>query len=102
MNSYITLQSPTKGADGMGGGKLTYVDVASLWAAVRPLNGKEYFEGQQLKANITHKVEIRYDNRVKSKCRFTYGARIFDIVGPPIDPDERGARMVCMCSEVER
>lgn len=98
MTTLLTLQQAGKAPDGMGGGKVTYTDITSLWGNVRPLSGTEYFAGQKLTNKVTHRIRIRYDERVKAKHRFVDGNRIFEIEAA-FDPDERKAEMLCICAE---
>lgn len=37
-----------------------YEDVKTVWAEIKNLNGKEFFEAQQVKSKISKKIKIRY------------------------------------------
>lgn len=77
----------------------SWQDFATVWAAVEPLNGREYFNSQQINAEITTRIRIRYRAGIKPNMRVVYGERIFDIQSV-IDIEERHAEMHLMCKEV--
>lgn len=95
----VILQSFTSVSDGGGGTVDTWADTATLWAAIRPLSGTERFQAQQVSANLTSEVEIRYRTGVNAQQRFKYGSRYFYIVQPPMNEGERNERLVCICEE---
>lgn len=47
-------------------------NVATLWAAVSPQTGTEGKEGEQVQAEITHKVRLRYRKGVQPEMRVLY------------------------------
>lgn len=40
-------------------------DYASVWASVEPLKGREYYEAQTLRQELTYKIRIRYSPSLK-------------------------------------
>lgn len=100
LNKRVILQSFTSVSDGGGGTVDTWADTATMWAAIRPLSGTERFQAQQVSANLTSEVEIRYRTGVVAQQRFKFGAsRYFYIVQPPMNEAERNERLVCVCEE---
>jgi SPP1 family predicted phage head-tail adaptor len=71
-----------------------------VWAAIEPLSTKELLHAQQISAELSVKIRIRFNNRVSAEDGVIYGDRIFEIVGPPINVDEVGAEMILMCKEI--
>lgn len=98
LNKRITLQQKTTAGDGAGGVTETWSDVATVWAAVEPLNGPERYQAQKLQTIITHKVTIRYRVGVSPKMRVVYSGRILEIV-EVIDPNERHEQLRLLCEE---
>jgi len=95
----ITLRESTAtGRDAAGGEILTWSDVATVWAAVEPISGREYFAAQQVNAETTHRIKMRYRPGVHSKMRVLFGSRTFDIESV-IDPEERHVELHLMCVE---
>jgi len=81
------------------GGKDTWYDYATAWGAMEPLRGREYLVAQQEGAEVTGRITIRYIAGVKSRMRWKYKSRIFDIVYV-IDPEERHVELQLMVKEV--
>lgn len=95
----ITLQNRTITPSGYGDNTVTYTDIATVWAAVMPLRGREYWSAQQIKATTTHEVEIRHRSDVGPEDRVAFGSRYFTI-DSVVNPEERGIKTVLLCSEV--
>ena len=87
LDKRITLQAnvPTKNSDGEYVD--TYIDVATVWAAVEPLSGNRYFQAQQANSDVSGVVRIRYRADVKPTMRIQYIGRYFKIVSV-INPNE--------------
>lgn len=73
--------------------------VATVWAAVDPISGKEFYANEQAGTSLTHKVTIRYRAGVRPGQRFLLGARKLAIESV-IDWQERHEHMLLMCREV--
>ncbi len=100
MNKRVKLQSPSRSSDEAGGATVTWTDVASIWAAIEPLTGKEpYVVAQQLQGQVSHKVTIRYRSGLTPGMRVLYDSRIFDVKSV-IDPKERHSILILACEEV--
>lgn len=99
LDKRVVLQTVSLVSDGGGGSTETWADTATVWAAIRPLTGTERFTAQQVSSSINSEVEIRYRAGVVAQQRFQYGSRLFYIVQPPINPDSKNERLVCVCEE---
>ena len=75
-------------------------DIATVWASVEPIQGREYIQLQNTQSELTTRIRIRYRPGIKAAMRVLYNDRIFEIVGPPIDPEERHLELQLMCKEV--
>ena len=73
-------------------------NVATVWASLEAMSGREFFASQQVQSEVTHKVTIRFRPGVAADMRIVHGGRVFGIVAPL--PDNRGTRLVLMCREV--
>lgn len=73
-------------------------DVATVWAAVEPIQGKEYIQLQNTQSEITTRIRMRYFAGVKPSMRVIYGDRVFNIQSV-IDFEERHIEMQLMCIE---
>ena len=71
-----------------------------LWAEIEPISGREYFSSQQVNAEISHRIKIRYRAGIKPNMRVKFGAaRVFNIVSV-IDLKEAHREIHLMCTEV--
>lgn len=95
----ITFQQATETYNDVGEPVTTWSDFKTVWAEVRPLKGEEYWSSQQVNAQITHRVNIRYLPGIDSTMRIKFKERYFDIE-PPLNADERNVRLSMYCKEV--
>ncbi|GAB4274628.1 phage head closure protein [Thermincola ferriacetica] len=75
-----------------------WFDVVTVWARIRDLSGREYFAAQQVQAEVSTEITIRYREGINTNMRVKYGSRIFGIQS--IIPDERKTELRLMCKEV--
>lgn len=96
----ITIQSESETADGAGGYGLAWTDLATVWASVEPLSGRELRQADQVQDETTHQVTIRYRSDVVpiGKYRISFGTRRFNVTSV-INPDERNVSLTLMCEE---
>ena len=71
----ITFQKPVKVPDGYKGHAVTWQDVITVWASMDPLSGREYFYAHQIKAEVTHRIRIRYNEKVTTEMRIKHKDR---------------------------
>lgn len=59
----------------------TWATIATVWAEVAPLAGREFFASQQVQSDISHRITMRYIPGVNltPADRVKFGTRIFDI-----------------------
>lgn len=95
----ITLTASVASQDSAGELILTYSGYAIKWASVRPMQGSELINAQQISAVVTHKVRIRYNDTVKPLDRITFGTRTFDIVSI-LNYQEKNIYQDILCKEV--
>lgn len=76
-------------------------DVCTVWAAVEPIQGREYILLQNTQSELTTRVRIRYRPGIKPSMRVLYGGRVFDIQSV-IDLEERHIELQLMCKEVNK
>ncbi len=86
---------------------------ARLAAKVQPLQGRDLERARQVDPRISHKVTIRaYRNAptelAGGRARLVYHPtaaddddRVFEVIGPPIDVEERHERLELTCRELQ-
>ena len=95
----ITIQSPPTALDAMNQPTGSYTTVATMWASIDPISGREYFAMQAVQSEVTHKITIRYCSLVKPNMQVLFGTRVFQIVSV-LNLEERNIEMQIMCYEV--
>ncbi len=103
LNRRVTLQSPSQSVDELGQPIPGWTDVATLWAAIRPMGSNERLAASQMQSGQTHVLTVRHTGSLAAATgawRIVYGARTFGIVGLPRNPDEAGRWLVFDCVEV--
>lgn len=99
LNRRITIQQPTVAKDQYKRVTTGWVDFKTVWAAVEPLNGREYIQAQNTNAEITVRFRIRYLPDVTNAMRVLYDGRVFNLNSPPIDLRGAHEEMHLMCVE---
>ena len=94
----ITIQEYVTARDSFGAEVPTWVDVATVWASVTPVSGKEYFASAQVNAEATTKITMRYLAGITPKMRVVFEARTFEIISL-LNFEERNIELNLMCKE---
>lgn len=95
----ITIEQPTETRDSMGGTITVWVPFATLWAAVEPISGREYFAADKVNAEESHRIRIRHYPGITSKMRAKWNDRTFNIRAV-LNIQERNREIHLMCLEV--
>lgn len=99
----ITLQQRSLAQDATGGQLTTWTDVATVWAEVMPLSGRELIAAQAVASETSHQITLRWqpvfaDPKTITAMRVVYHGRHFNI-GAAINEDERNRTLVLLVSE---
>lgn len=100
----VILQSPAGARDAVGERTTTWSNVATVWANVRPLTGREQIVASQRQQITDHVVEVRYSSALAAldaSWRVLYGSRVLTIDGA-VNADERKREFILYCTESER
>jgi SPP1 family predicted phage head-tail adaptor len=95
----VTLQRLVLTQGASGDLAQTWEDVTTVWGAVEPLSGREYWQAQQVAAETSIRVRLRYLAGVEQKMRVLYGTRVLEILSI-VDLDERHRELQLMCREL--
>lgn len=98
----ITVQrlvagSPSQNA--IGEPDESWTALATRWASVDPLKGRELIAAQQVASEVTGVIRIRHLAGVTSKMRVVFGARNYDVLAV-VNPDERNRETVMYVREL--
>jgi len=87
----------TKGTDGA---KVdAWTTLATIYAGLFPLRGREFFQSQAVQSELSHRIRIHFRRNVRPEMRMKYGNRIFDIQAI-INPEEANMYLDLMCREL--
>lgn len=99
LNRLLTIQVATEVEGTIGNSQtLTWADVKSVWASIRPLSSKEIATAGSIDASVSHHIKIRYYSGLTSRHRFVFGSRTFNIV-QLLNKDERNIEMNIIAME---
>ncbi|BCJ86455.1 phage head closure protein [Effusibacillus dendaii] len=99
LRNRVTIQKLTQTDDGMGGYTEGWGVVATVYASVHPLKGRELFDAQQVREHMTHRVTIRYRVDVTPDMRVLFGAKVFNIRSV-INVESKNRELQLLCEEV--
>ena len=93
----VTIQEPEVTRGDTGGEVVTWADLATVWANIKPLTGQELLAARQSVATalVTTQIEIRYRSDLDSKMRVVHGSQVYEIVA--VLPDERQTMTKLLC-----
>lgn len=74
-------------------------DIATTWASINPISGKEYYSAETINSDLTHKIRLRYRRGITPDMRILYNGRIFYIVSV-INEYEKNTILQLMCREL--
>lgn len=101
LSQKITIQSPSSTVDDRGQISGTWSDVATRYAQIRKMSGREATASNQLYAAATWKVRIRWERDLvlSTDYRIKYGDK-FLLIGSINNVKERNQEYEMLCSEV--
>lgn len=94
----ITIQYKTVTQDAIGNEIETWHTFATVWAAIEPISGREYFAAAQTNAEVNHRIKIRPLPGVNSEMRAVWDNRIFEIEAV-LNIKEKNVEVHLMCKE---
>ena len=99
----VVIQKRRQVQDALGGVNRDEIwdDVVTLWAAIAPVSGREYFDAERVNSEVSHTVTIRYQHgdRYGTENRVSHEDRIFQIVSS-INVKERNEWVEMKCLEL--
>ena len=96
---YISIQTPTETRDDYGEPIVTWpTTYHNAWASIEPLKGYEYWASQQVNAEVTSKITMRYKSGITPKMRVVWGDHTYRILSI-INEEERNIQLTLMVEE---
>ncbi len=101
LNKRIVIQEKTVGSpavDAFGQPSVVWQDLHTVWAAVEPLTGREFWAQQQFQSELTTKFRIRYLTDITTEMRIRYAGKTY-MIKSVIDPKEDHIELQFMTEE---
>jgi SPP1 family predicted phage head-tail adaptor len=99
----VTFQTISSVRDEYGQITDSWEDTYTTRAGIFPISGKDVFTRDFVQSEISHRIHVRYNPEIKitSEMRVLFGTRIFSIIAPPINFQEKNIELQILCKEVE-
>ena len=103
MRHRIVFQNYIGELDGYGDPQMyddaNWTDAATIWAAINPISGREFYAAEQSQSEVTHKIICRYRFGLRTDMRIKYGSKLFKIISI-INWEERCESLLIMAKEL--
>ncbi|WP_443090319.1 phage head closure protein [Basfia succiniciproducens] len=76
----VTLQQQANTQNDYGATITTWQDIATVWAEIKPISGREYFSAQQVQSEVTTQIWIRYRNGIEPTMRVSHNGKHYEII----------------------
>ena len=96
LDQRITIERVTYTQTGTGDVIETWSLLAEVWAAVEPLNGREYFAANAVQSETTTRIRLRYLADLNVVDRINHEGTLYNI-NSIINPPSGDAELVLMC-----
>ena len=96
LDQRVTLETRTTEPGGWGEPVETWTPVATVWAVVEPLAGREYMAAQAAQSEIVARIRIRYRPGITSQDRVIHEGTTYNIKSV-IDIRSGRRELVLMC-----
>ena len=94
--SQLITGSPV--CDEFGTPNTSWEEVDTVWGAIEPLTGREFWAQQQVQSEITAKIRIRYRDDVAVGMKAEYNNKTY-MIKNIIDYQESHKELLLMCTE---
>ena len=97
LNKRITIQSPATGQDATGEPTTGWTDVATVWASIVDVSGREYVAAGGLQNSAQTMVTLRFRAGIVPSMRVVHGADTFNVEAVL---GQDGLGLLLMCSRL--
>ena len=76
----VTVQRPEVDVDDSGEASVVrWIEVATVWAEIKPLSGREWLASAEFRPGVTTRIRIRWLEGVNASMRVLHGATVYGI-----------------------
>lgn len=102
----VTVQHRVNdGQDDNGEFREHWADVATVFAKIEPMTGREHWNGDQVASEVTHRVITRHGSHLdgySSAWRLVFGTRIFEVESVTLRNETKWTVLEWACREAGR
>lgn len=95
----VTLQRKSVTRDSYGAEVITWTDIATVWASVAPLRGREFLEQRRDGNEVTTRITLRYRSSLEPIHRAVHRSTTYDVQSV-IHKETRFRELELMCLAV--
>ena len=95
----VTVERFTATYDELGQPIESWAPLFTCWAAVEPLQGREYIAAQALQSEVTTRIRMRFRPWMTAQDRVIHGGKTYNIVSV-IDVRSGHRELVLMCKAI--
>lgn len=95
LNRRITLQAPVTGQDEYGQPLTGWTDVATVWASITDMTGREYIAAAAVQASVQTRITIRYRAGIVAAMRVLHGADVYNVEAV-LERDSQVLNLMCL------
>jgi len=95
----VTIQQAVESQNDFGEVITTWQNYKTVWAAIKPLTGREYFASQQVNAEVSVQIQMRYIPGITPKMRIVEGSKVYEIEAV-MDVEGKRKELQLLCKEV--
>ena len=99
LRNRITIQENQSVKDAEGIVQDNWSVIATVWAAIKPLSGRELLAAQAVQSETTGTIDLRYRVGIKPSQRVIFGERAFEILAV-LNIEERNRELRLLTKEV--
>lgn len=99
-NKKVQIRGFTQVDNDFGEKEETYFTVATVWASINPITGRETWIAEKLSAEVDTKIEIKFRHDVRSDYKIKHGKSLYTI-DSIINPGMKNIDLVLACTKAK-
>ena len=96
LDQRVTIERRQVGSGGLGQPSNTWVPLATVWASVEPLTGREFIQANTLQSPVAARVRMRYMAGITTADRVVHRGKTYSLEAV-IDARSAREELVLMC-----
>lgn len=94
----VTIQQKSSSLNALGEEVAVWTDLATVWAQVNPLRGKEFFAARETQSSAEVRFYMRFRSDITELMRLVWGGVNHDIVAKPMNVNGQSVLLEIMAT----